>query len=200
MQREAKGADLPLPGKTMELLQPGTSDTTFEDAKVLLRVHVERLVINGLVIGGLENWGLECGVLAVEWKLISRRIEFHINVEMRYMSHVTPMQDLNDKLKLLKVIDLKAILAKANVSVAPRLNKADLISKIVASQSALDIYHSLYPSTEKFVLQLALRHLTHLIFIQCRSAKTNPSNPNNFYGISRHCCLVSAVSAPTRAT
>jgi len=72
------------------------------------------------------------------------------------------MQDLNDKLKLLKVVDLKAILAQANVSVAPRLNKADLISKIVASQSALDVYHTLYPSTERFVLQSVSRHLTHL--------------------------------------
>lgn len=62
------------------------------------------------------------------------------------------MPDLNDKLKLLKVVDLKALLTKANIPIPPRANKADLISKIAASKPAIDVYTSLYSPPEESVI------------------------------------------------
>ncbi|KIK67096.1 hypothetical protein GYMLUDRAFT_37135 [Collybiopsis luxurians FD-317 M1] len=50
------------------------------------------------------------------------------------------------KLKALKVVDLKAILSKANVSVTSKATKADLVSKILASTTAVQAYNTLYPS------------------------------------------------------
>ncbi|KIM78964.1 hypothetical protein PILCRDRAFT_581165 [Piloderma croceum F 1598] len=45
------------------------------------------------------------------------------------------------KLKSLKVIDLKDILAKASVSVPAKANKQDLIARVLASPAALDVYN-----------------------------------------------------------
>lgn len=50
------------------------------------------------------------------------------------------------KLKSLKVVDLKALLTKANVSPPAKANKSDLISRILGSPAAIDVYHAQYPS------------------------------------------------------
>jgi len=47
------------------------------------------------------------------------------------------------KLKSLKVVDLKDILAKAAVSVPAKANKQDLIARVLASPAALDVYNKL---------------------------------------------------------
>ena len=62
------------------------------------------------------------------------------------LSHLVtfPLMDSN-KLKALKVVDLKAILAKANVQVPAKSTKSDLIARIQASKPAQDAYRSLYP-------------------------------------------------------
>lgn len=51
----------------------------------------------------------------------------------------------SNKLKALKVVDLRAILAKGNVQVPAKATKSDLISRIQASKPAQDAYLSLYP-------------------------------------------------------
>lgn len=51
---------------------------------------------------------------------------------------------MDAKLKALKVVDLKDILAKAAVSVPAKANKQDLIARILASNPALDVYHDLH--------------------------------------------------------
>lgn len=51
---------------------------------------------------------------------------------------------METKLKALKVADLKAVLAKANVQPPARATKADLISRILASQPAQDAYRAIY--------------------------------------------------------
>lgn len=45
------------------------------------------------------------------------------------------------KLKSLKVVDLKDILAKASVSVPAKANKQDLIARVLANPAALDVYN-----------------------------------------------------------
>ncbi|KAJ4468213.1 hypothetical protein J3R30DRAFT_3715142 [Lentinula aciculospora] len=50
------------------------------------------------------------------------------------------------KLKSLKVVDLKQILTKGNVTLSGKANKADLIARIVASPVAIDAFNTLYPS------------------------------------------------------
>lgn len=51
---------------------------------------------------------------------------------------------MEPKLKALKVVDLKAILATASVSLPAKANKQDLINTILASQPALDAYNTLH--------------------------------------------------------
>ena len=46
--------------------------------------------------------------------------------------------------KALKVVDLKDILAKANVAVTGKANKPDLIAKILASPEAIEVYNNNY--------------------------------------------------------
>ncbi|TFK44608.1 hypothetical protein BDQ12DRAFT_717744 [Crucibulum laeve] len=53
---------------------------------------------------------------------------------------------MESKLKALKVVDLKNILATAGVAVPAKATKPDLITRILASQPALDAYDALYPS------------------------------------------------------
>ena len=53
-----------------------------------------------------------------------------------------------NKLKALKVVELRAVLAKANVQVPTKANKNDLISRIQASKQAQDAYHALYPQDD----------------------------------------------------
>jgi len=52
---------------------------------------------------------------------------------------------MDHNLKALKVVDLKAILAKANLSFPAKATKADLISKISASEKALAVYAEIHP-------------------------------------------------------
>ncbi|PSS37883.1 hypothetical protein PHLCEN_2v351 [Hermanssonia centrifuga] len=47
---------------------------------------------------------------------------------------------MESKLKALKVVDLKDILARAQVSITSKANKSDLIAKILASPAALNVY------------------------------------------------------------
>jgi hypothetical protein len=51
----------------------------------------------------------------------------------------------SNKLKALKVVDLRAILAKGNVSFPAKSTKSELISRIQASKPAQDAYFSIYP-------------------------------------------------------
>lgn len=44
---------------------------------------------------------------------------------------------MDNKLKSLKVVDLKNILHAANIALPPKANKADLIAKILASPNAI---------------------------------------------------------------
>ncbi|KAF8920011.1 hypothetical protein CPB85DRAFT_1276390, partial [Mucidula mucida] len=53
---------------------------------------------------------------------------------------------MDAKLKVLKVADLKAILAAAGVPLPSKANKADLIAAIIASDPALEAYHALHGS------------------------------------------------------
>jgi hypothetical protein len=50
----------------------------------------------------------------------------------------------NSQSKSLKVADLKEICARANLTTTTRSTKADLITKILASQAAIDAYNSKY--------------------------------------------------------
>lgn len=50
------------------------------------------------------------------------------------------------RLRALKVVDLKNILARAQLALPPKANKPDLISKILDSQPALDVYEELHGS------------------------------------------------------
>ncbi|KAI0250381.1 hypothetical protein BJV78DRAFT_1220283 [Lactifluus subvellereus] len=51
------------------------------------------------------------------------------------------------KLKTLKVADLKEICTRANVPTTTRSTKADLITKVLASQAAIDAYNAKYQQT-----------------------------------------------------
>jgi hypothetical protein len=49
------------------------------------------------------------------------------------------------KLKALKVVDLKDILAKANQQPPPKATKTDLIARILASKDATAVYNQKFP-------------------------------------------------------
>lgn len=51
---------------------------------------------------------------------------------------------MSPDLKSLKVADLKRILAAANLTAPARATKADLITRILDNQQAINTYHSLY--------------------------------------------------------
>jgi HeH/LEM domain len=70
---------------------------------------------------------------------------------------------MDSKLKALKVVDLRAILAKANVSCPAKANKQDLIARIIASPPAIKIYHQLY--TQKCVSFINISPLLYLTFV-----------------------------------
>lgn len=53
---------------------------------------------------------------------------------------------MESKLKALKVVDLKEILSKAQVTVTGKANKSDLITKIIASPEATKVYEEQYGS------------------------------------------------------
>ncbi|KAI5118918.1 hypothetical protein M0805_003742, partial [Coniferiporia weirii] len=51
--------------------------------------------------------------------------------------------------KALKVVDLKDLLARAGVPIPAKANKPDLIANIIASPSALDVFHETYSKGTK---------------------------------------------------
>ncbi|KAF9007958.1 hypothetical protein BDQ17DRAFT_1350322 [Cyathus striatus] len=53
---------------------------------------------------------------------------------------------MDQKLKALKVVDLKHILATAKIPVPAKATKSDLIARISANEQALAVYSDLYPS------------------------------------------------------
>ncbi|KIK92176.1 hypothetical protein PAXRUDRAFT_830205 [Paxillus rubicundulus Ve08.2h10] len=55
---------------------------------------------------------------------------------------------MDAKLKSLKVTDLRDILAKASAPAPTKTNKHDLIHRILANPTAVQVYHQLYPSPE----------------------------------------------------
>ncbi|KAG5646323.1 hypothetical protein DXG03_003920 [Asterophora parasitica] len=55
---------------------------------------------------------------------------------------------MESQLKALKVAELRELLTKAAVLFASKINKADLIAKVLASQPAIDVYHSLHGTTD----------------------------------------------------
>ncbi|KAN0109241.1 hypothetical protein V8E52_009425 [Russula decolorans] len=55
---------------------------------------------------------------------------------------------MDSKLKSLKVADLKEICSRANIPTTTRSTKADLITKILASQPAIDAYSAKYQQNE----------------------------------------------------
>lgn len=59
---------------------------------------------------------------------------------------------MDAKLKALKVVDLKSILATASVSVPAKATKSDLITRILASKPALAAYATLYPTDDLLTL------------------------------------------------
>ncbi|KAH7922378.1 hypothetical protein BV22DRAFT_1106669 [Leucogyrophana mollusca] len=55
---------------------------------------------------------------------------------------------MDAKLKSLKVVELRDILAKASAPAPAKANKQDLINKIIASPAAIQIYNQQYPSAQ----------------------------------------------------
>lgn len=60
--------------------------------------------------------------------------------------HLNSLLYTSHNRKALKVVDLKEILAKAQVSVTGKANKSDLIAKILASPEALKVYEEQHGS------------------------------------------------------
>jgi hypothetical protein len=120
----------------VKLFQTCPCDSPFEYAKVLFSIYIQWLLVN--VVG--EQ------VRLVERKVL--RLVLHGRNVHDWISSVvtlvTPLMDSN-KLKALKVVDLRAILAKGGVQVPAKATKSDLIARIQASKPAQDAYLSLYP-------------------------------------------------------
>ncbi|EDR11798.1 uncharacterized protein LACBIDRAFT_313572 [Laccaria bicolor S238N-H82] len=55
---------------------------------------------------------------------------------------------MDQKLKALKVVDLKSILVAASVAIPTKVTKPELIARILASQPALDAYHRQYEPSD----------------------------------------------------
>ncbi|KAH7905625.1 hypothetical protein BJ138DRAFT_1130381 [Hygrophoropsis aurantiaca] len=55
---------------------------------------------------------------------------------------------MDAKLKSLKVVELRDILIKASAPAQAKANKQDLINKILATPTAIQIYHQQYPSPQ----------------------------------------------------
>ncbi|KAF5386249.1 hypothetical protein D9615_002448 [Tricholomella constricta] len=168
--------------EAMNLLETRTSDAPFENTEILFCVHIERLIVDGLIVGDSRGFILLVNLVeermlvrTVKVELVRGRKQFHRrrdvagNSELRLVracdGHVT-LRDagsrqrrrrhtattaittatlMDSQLKALRVADLREILSKATVPFTSKVNKTDLIAKIIASQPAIDIYKSLYP-------------------------------------------------------
>lgn len=67
-----------------------------------------------------------------------------LRLDTSSLGHISLSTTMEASLKALKVVELKEILQTANVSLAGKQNKADLINKILASQQAIDTYNAKY--------------------------------------------------------
>lgn len=65
------------------------------------------------------------------------------NCTLRFLTFYRPGHS-SLRSKQLKVVELKDILAKASVSAPAKANKTDLIARILASQSALNVYNKMH--------------------------------------------------------
>lgn len=83
---------------------------------------------------------------------------------------------METKLKALKVVDLKSILAKAKASAPAKSTKVDLIARILTNNDAILAYNSLYPSDDLLAppeeCVLFLCFTPHLIFFRIDWAAT----------------------------
>lgn len=89
--------------------------------------------------------------MTVKAELVGRRKELHRRRDVprpqRLVQPVTvTSRQMHDHLQSLKVVDLRAILAKANVRAPGRKN--EMIAKIQADPEAYKIYTTLYPSEQ----------------------------------------------------
>lgn len=73
---------------------------------------------------------------------------------------------MDAKLKSLKVVELKDILQKANVTVPAKANKQDLIAKILGSSAAIEVYNKQQNPTaaDDLVCTLFIRH-AHILIV-----------------------------------
>jgi len=72
------------------------------------------------------------------------------------------------KLKALKVVELKDILSKAALSAPAKANKQDLIARIIASPAALEVYNKLHAPPPP-----AADDLVHLLSTHCPAIRAN---------------------------
>ncbi|KAI0958708.1 hypothetical protein AcV7_004443 [Taiwanofungus camphoratus] len=64
------------------------------------------------------------------------------------LTSLYPTSTMESKLKALKVVALKDILAKASVSAPSKANKQDLINKILATPAAINVYNAQHASSK----------------------------------------------------
>lgn len=84
-------------------------------------------------------------------RLATKKLVAHWSSQLSYMSHLShshPPSLMEAKLKSLKVVDLKQILASAKVSTPAKATKGDLIARILANKDALDAYAKQYPQDD----------------------------------------------------
>lgn len=154
----------------MNLLKTRAGNAPLQNTKILLCINVKGFIVDGLrlLVGILvvvedmveivvvlvliqEVKLIVDGGIHCDWsKTNSPPIRSHH--QSRHASHshshssssTTMPADIEQKLKALKVADLKAVLAKADVDVPARATKADLVARIVASEPAQDAYKAIY--------------------------------------------------------
>lgn len=122
------------------------------------RIRGKSLEINCVVGGDLSGDLASRMSGSASQRLIGRRVQQRPLVLQSSQSHSghshTPPSSRvmsTEKLKSLKVVDLKQILSNASVHVPAKSNKNDLIAKIQASTAAMDAYNSLYPADDLLV-------------------------------------------------
>ena len=140
----------------MDLVEAGAGDSALQDAKILLGIDVEGLVVERLLCWVLVvvEEGIVVLVVVQEvelivdggihcdwWRQAPAAIRSHNNITSRV---TLPHSDMERTLKQLKVADLRAVLARADEQAPAKATKADLIARILASQPAQDAYRELH--------------------------------------------------------
>lgn len=82
---------------------------------------------------------------------------------------LTAMNTDADRLKTLKVVDLRQILTQAAIQIPTRANKADLVSKILSTPEALQVFNQLYGIQETPTEEV---HTYSSLFCICPNAGT----------------------------